>query len=330
MDVEKLHADALVIDGLVISNWSRQVFEDLHAGGVNAVNCTCSVWEGMRETLVNIARWSGWFRENDDLILPVKVVADIERAKRENRVGIILGWQNTSALEDRADLVAVFKALGVGVMQLTYNTQNLVGSGCYESRDSGLSDFGREVIEEMNRVGVVVDLSHVGARTSEDAIRHSKVPVAYSHCCPAALLDHPRNKTDTQLRFIADHGGFVGVTTYPWFLPKGSDSSVDDCIAAVDYVIDQVGEDSVGIGTDFTQDQDAAFFDWLSLDKGHGRRLIVRDWDVAPQPIGFQRLSEFSNLTAAMVRYGWSERRIRKILGENWLSFLREVWGAAT
>ncbi|GIT24173.1 MAG: hypothetical protein CM1200mP41_02170 [Gammaproteobacteria bacterium] len=108
----------------------------------------------------------------------LKVVADIARAKNENRVGIILGWQNTSALEDRVELVDVFKTLGVGVMQLTYNTQNLVGSGCYESRDSGLSDFGRDVIDEMNRVGVVVDLSHVGAKTSEDAIRHSKQPVA--------------------------------------------------------------------------------------------------------------------------------------------------------
>jgi membrane dipeptidase len=174
---------------------------------------------------------------------------------------------------------------------------------------------------------VVVDLSHVGARTSEDAIRYSKAPVAYSHCCPAALLDHPRNKTDAQLKLIVEHGGFVGVTTYPSFLPLGAESSVDDCVAAIDYVVDLVGEDRVGIGTDFTQGQDAAFFDWLSLDKGHGRRLIVRDWDVAPQPIGLQRLSEFPNLTEAMVRRGWSETRIRKVLGENWVSFLREVWG---
>ena len=212
-------------------------------------------------------------------------------------------------------------------MQLTYNTQNLVGSGCYESHDSGLSDYGHGLIDEMNRVGVVVDLSHVGAKTSEDAIRYSKAPVAYSHCCPAALLDHPRNKTDAQLKLIVEHGGFVGVTTYPSFLPRGAESSVDDCVAAIDYVVDLVGEDRVGIGTDFTQGQDAAFFDWLSLDKGHGRRLIFRDWAVAPQPVGLQRLSEFSNLTAAMVRRGWSETRILKVLGENWVSFLREVWG---
>ena len=327
MDAEQIHRNAIVFDGLVISKWSREVFEDMHRGGITAVNCTCSVWEGLHDTLVNVARWKSWFTEHADILLPVYTTRDIDKAKREKRVGVILGWQNTSGIEDRLELVAVFKSLGVGVMQLTYNTQNLVGSGCYESHDSGLSDYGRGLIDEMNRLGVVVDLSHVGAKTSEDAIRYSKAPVAYSHCCPAALLDHPRNKSDTQLRLIVEHGGFVGVTTYPSFLPRGAESTVDDCVAAIDYVIELVGEDRVGIGTDFTQDQDAAFFDWLSLDKGHGRRLIVRDWDVAPQPVGFQRLSEFPNLTAAMVRRGWSENRIRKVLGENWVAFLREVWG---
>ena len=327
MDAEQIHRNAIVFDGLVISKWSREVFEDMHRGGITAVNCTCSVWEGLHDTLVNVARWKSWFTEHADILLPVYTTRDIDRAKREKRVGVILGWQNTSGIEDRLELVAVFKSLGVGVMQLTYNTQNLVGSGCYESHDSGLSDYGRGLIDEMNRLGVVVDLSHVGAKTSEDAIRYSKAPVAYSHCCPAALLDHPRNKSDAQLKLIVEHGGFVGVTTYPSFLPRGAESTVDDCVAVIDYVIELVGEDRVGIGTDFTQDQDAAFFDWLSLDKGHGRRLIVRDWDVAPQPVGFQRLSEFPNLTAAMVRRGWSENRIRKVLGENWVAFLREVWG---
>jgi membrane dipeptidase len=327
MNAEEIHRNAIVVDGLVISKWSREVFEDMHSGGITAVNCTCSVWEGLHDTLVNVAQWKSWFSEHADILLPVHTTTDIEKAKRENRVGIILGWQNTSGIEDRLELIAVFKSLGVGVMQLTYNTQNLVGSGCYESHDSGLSDYGRGLIDEMNRVGVVVDLSHVGAKTSEDAIRYSKVPVAYSHCCPAALLDHPRNKTDAQLKLIIEHGGFVGVTTYPSFLPRGAESTVDDCVAAIEYVVDLVGEDRVGIGTDFTQGQDAAFFDWLSLDKGHGRRLIFRDWAVAPQPVGLQRLSEFSNLTAAMVRRGWSETRILKVLGENWVSFLREVWG---
>src|SRR5262249_4223048 len=154
----------------------------------------------------------------------VHKTSDIQRAKEEGKVGIILGWQNTSGIEDQLGYLQLFKELGVHVMQLTYNTQNLVGTGCYESRDSGLSDFGREVVDEMNRVGILVDLSHVGPKTSGEAILYSKKPVAFTHCCPAGLKKHPRNKTDEQLKLIADRGGFVGVTMYPWFLKRGNDS----------------------------------------------------------------------------------------------------------
>ena len=155
-------------------------------------------------------------------------------------------------------------------MQLTYNTQNLVGSGCWESRDGGLSDFGRDVVDEMNRLRILIDLSHVGPRTSDDAIRHSKAPVAYTHCCPM-LKQHPRNKTDEQLHTIAAAGGFVGFASYTPFLPKGDESTLDDCIAAMTYLTNLVGEESVGIGTDWVQDQDIGFFHYLSADKGRGR-----------------------------------------------------------
>lgn len=328
MTTSSLHQDAILIDGLIISKWSRSVFEDMQSGGITAANCTCCVWEGFRDTMSNIAQWKRWFDEHGDILLQVRTTSDIRRAKDEGKVGIILGWQNTSGIEDRIDYLALFKDLGVGVMQLTYNTQNWVGTGCWESRDAGLSDFGREVVDEMSRLGIVVDLSHVGAKTSEDAILYSKKPVAFTHCCPTALLDHPRNKTDEQMRLIVEHGGFVGVATYPPFLPKGADTTVDDGVAAIDYVINLVGEDNVGIGTDFTQDQDAAFFSWLCHDKGYARNLIERDFETAPMPKGFERLSAYPNVTAAMERAGWSEGRIRKVLGENWLRFLGEVWGA--
>ena len=210
-----LHKDAIIIDGLVISKWSRALFEDMRAGGLTAANCTCSVWDGFRGTMENIAQWKRWFREHDDILMQVFSTDDIRRAKAAGKVGVILGFQNTSAIEDQYGFLRLFKDLGVGAMQLTYNTLNLVGSGCWETRDSGLSDFGREVIEEMNAAGTLIDLSHVGAQTSEEAILHSRKPVAYTHCCPMALKDYPRNKTDEQFRFIADHGGFIGVATYP-------------------------------------------------------------------------------------------------------------------
>ena len=321
-----LHKNSIVIDGLVVSNWSREVFADMRKGGLTAANCTCSVWEGIKGTLNNIAHWKYSFETNKDLILQVKTSNDIHAAKKSNRTGIILGWQNTSGIEDHIDYLGIFKDLGVGIMQLTYNTQNLVGSGCYESHDSGLSDFGRDVVDEMNRLGILIDLSHVGAKTSDDAIRYSKKPVAYSHCLPSGLKDHPRNKTDEQLKFIADSGGFIGVTMFPPFLKNGANSTIDDYVEAIDYVVNLVGEDCVGFGTDFTQDHDDSFFQWITHDKGSGRKLV--EFGEISNPLGLQTLGEYPNLTEAMLRGGWSENKVRKIMGENWLRLLREVWGA--
>jgi membrane dipeptidase len=143
-----IHDSLIVIDGLVISKWSREVFADMRKGGLTAANCTCSIWEGFAETMRNIARWKRWFTDNADLITPVHTTADIRRAKAEGKTGIILGFQNTSAFEDQVGYIALFKDLGVGVVQITYNTQNLAGAGCYERRDTGLSGFGYEVVAE--------------------------------------------------------------------------------------------------------------------------------------------------------------------------------------
>jgi membrane dipeptidase len=321
-----LHADLIVIDGLIISKWSRSVFEDMRSGGLTAANCTCSVWEGFEATMHNIADWKRSLRENADLLMPVYSTADIRRAKQEGRTGIILGFQNVTAFEDQVGYVQLFKELGVGVAQMAYNTQNLVGTGCYESRDSGLSDFGHEIVAEMNRVGMLCDLSHVGPKTSDDVILASQKPVAYTHILPATMKAHPRNKSDEQIRFIAERGGFVGVTMFPPFLAKGNEATVDDYVAAIDHVIGVAGEDSVGIGTDFTQDQDLAFFEWLTHDKGYARRLTTFPDVVNPR--GIRRIGEFPNLTRAMEKARWPERRIRKVMGENWVRLLAEVWGA--
>jgi len=322
--VSKLHDQLIVIDGLNVSNFSRAVFEDMRRGGVTAADCTSSVWENFTETMRNTAKWKVWLRENADLITQVYTTEDIHRAKRENKTGIILGWQNSTGIEDRLDHLALFHELGLRIIQLTYNTQNLVGSGCYESRDGGLSDFGRDVLAEMNRLGILCDLSHVGPKTSEDAILASRQRVAYSHCLPAGLKVHPRNKSDEQLRFIAERGGFVGVTMFPPFLKAGASATVDDYVEAIEYVIDLCGEDCVGIGTDFTQDYDKAFFDWITHDKGTGRKLI--EFGEIINPEGMRTIGDFPNLTAAMERRGWPEGRIRKIMGENWLQLLGDVW----
>jgi membrane dipeptidase len=321
-----LHERSIIIDGLIISNFGRDVFEDMRKGGLTAANCTCCVWEGFTETMRNVMRWKDWFREHGDIIKQVYTTADIAAAKKEGKTGIILGWQNVTGIEDQLGYLALFKELGVGIIQMAYNTQNLVGTGCYESKDGGLSDFGRDVVAEMNRLGIMCDLSHVGPQTSTDVILASKKPVAYSHCLPAGLKAHPRNKSDEQLKFIADRDGFVGVTMFPPFLKRGPASTVDDYVEAIEYVINICGENNVGIGTDFTQGYGKPFFDWITHDKGYGRKLT--DFGDVINPEGIRTIGEWPNLTQAMERRGWKAGRIEGVIGGNWLSVLREVWGA--
>jgi membrane dipeptidase len=319
-----LHKDAVIFDGLIISNWSREVFEDMHKAGITAANCTCSTWENFAGTMANIAKWNGWFRDHADIIMQVRTGADIARAKREGKVGIALGWQNTSGIEDQLGYLEIFKTLGVGVMQLTYNTQNFCGSGCRETRDGGLSDFGRDVLWEMNRLGILCDLSHVGSKTGEEVILASKRPVAFTHVCPAALQANPRNKTDEQLKLIASHGGFIGVTSYPWFLKRGNESTIDDFIETIEYVIALIGEDRVGYGTDFTQGYGNDFLDYIGSDKGYGRRVVPVSDAIFPEGLG--SIMDTPNITKCMMAHGWTERRIRNVMGENWVRFLDEAW----
>lgn len=320
-----LHQDALVIDGLIIAKWSREVFDDMRRGGLSAANCTVSVWEGFQDTVGNIAEMKKQIRDYSDILTLVRTTEDVRRAKAEGKTGIIMGFQNAHAFEDNLGYIEAFADMGVRVVQLCYNTQNLVGTGCYE-RDGGLSGFGREVIAEMNRVGIMVDLSHVGGNTSREAILESKKPVCYSHCLPSGLKEHPRNKSDEELRFIADHGGFIGVTMFPPFLKRGIEATVDDYVEAMDYIINLVGEDCVGYGTDFTQGYDKGFFDWITHDKGRHRRLT--NFGTILNPEGIRTIGETPNLTAAMEKAGWSEGKIRKVLGENWLRVFADVWGS--
>ena len=324
-ELHKKISSKISVDGLVIAKFSRSVFKDMQKGQITAANCTCSVWENFYQTIENLTKWNDHFKKNNDIIYHVKSYKDISKAHAEGKVGIILGWQNTSAIENDLKKLKIFYDLGIRVAQLTYNTQNLVGSGCWETHDGGLSDFGKDVVLEMNRLGMVIDLSHVGPKTSSDTIRLSKSPVTYTHCCPA-LKKHPRNKTDYQLKEIANKGGMIGFASYTPFLPKGSNSNIDDCIDAMDHLINVVGEDQVGIGTDWVQDQDISFFQYLQKDKGIGRYVSTPYKEVPPMPKGISKLSQFQNFVPAMERAGWSTTKIEKVLGQNWYLFFKKIW----
>src|SRR6056300_89751 len=319
-----LHDESIIIDGLVIAKWDRELFEDMRKGGLTAASCTVSVWEGFQATVDNIGSMNALIEANSDLVMKVCSTADIAQAKAEGKTGVMMSFQNAHAFEDQLSYVKIFKDLGVGIVQMCYNTQNLVGTGCYE-RDGGLSGFGHEVVAEMNRVGVLCDLSHVGAKTSEEVILASEKPVTYSHCLPSGLKEHPRNKSDEELQFIADHGGFVGVTMFTPFMKNGVNSTIEDYVEAIRYVFNICGEDAIGIGTDFTQGHGFDFFEWLTHDKGYARRLTKFGKIVNPE--GIQTLGEFPNLTEALLQGGFSERQTQQIMGDNWVDLLRTVWG---
>ncbi len=330
-----LHRDLIVFDGLVLTSGGRPELELMRTGGLTAANFTCSVWEGFRPTMERIARWKMSLAENADIAMPVLRAEDIRTAKREGKIGVVLGWQNSSAIEDQIPFLSLFHDVGVRIVQLTYNTQNFVGSGCFETRDSGLSDFGREVVDELNRLRMLIDLSHVGPQTSEDAIAHSKAPVCYSHVASSALKEHPRNKTDAQLRRIADRGGFIGATFFTSFLRRGADATLEDFLEVVEHIVGVAGEENVGFGTDARKNYEAWSIYWKesdpanppywSHDKGYARPLTT--FIPKRRPEGFTDYGSYPNVTAAMEARGWPRSRIERIMGENWVRFLGQVWG---
>ncbi len=320
-----LHERLVVVDSLIIAKWGPDFFKGLRTGGLTAINATCAVWENFRETMENIAEWHRWFDRHSDIIMPICTTADIHAAKSAGKTGIILGFQNASPIEDRIEFLRLFRALGVGVIQLTYNNQNFVGSGCYETSDSGLTDFGRDVVEEMNACGTAIDLSHVGPRTSRNAIAHSKKPVCFSHANPQVLKDHVRNKDDDLLRALAAKQGYVGINLYPPFMPDDANTRLEHMIPMLDHLINVVGEDHVGIGTDMTQGQDPKFWHYLTHIHG-GEHVIFDIRGKIGQPTILTDIAEYAIITETLERAGYTEGRIEKIMGRNVIDFLKEAW----
>src|SRR5687768_5157941 len=165
-----IYKSSVHFDGLNICNWSPEIFRAWHDGGITGVSCTCGLWEGLRGSLANVVQWKEWFEQHSDLIVQAHNVRDIRKAKETGRTAVLLSWQNTAGIEDQLAYLRVFRDLGVRKMQLTYNTQNYSGAGYTELNDSGLTGFGREVVSEMAKLGIVCDLSHVGPKTTEDVI----------------------------------------------------------------------------------------------------------------------------------------------------------------
>ena len=322
---------AIVIDGLNVSNWnSPAVFDSLRAGKLTAVSATVAVWENFLETMDHLSAWQRRFRERGDF-MQIHNTADILAAKETDRTGIILSFQNASPIENDLDRLALFHALGVRIIQLTYHERNLLGNGCWERRDEGLSNFGVDAVREMNRLGIVIDLSHVGPKTTMDAIEMSEQPVAITHANALSFCDHPRNKEEEALKLLAEKGGVVGATSFANFLPKGFDSTVEDFVDAIDDMVERIGLDHVAIGTDSTHDQPLEFWHYIASQQGTKFPSTFADGSVpytelSFQPKGIASPAEFPNLAEALSNRGYRAEEITKLLGGNWMSLFERVW----
>ena len=255
----------MLIDGLQCGHFTRDTFSELRKADVGAVTVTCGFWEGTVESLDSIARWRDLVNANKDLVAIATTVTEIEAVAAAGRTAILLGFQNSNLFEGRVRFIELFAELGVRAIQLTYNNQNELGGSCYEAEDSGLSRTGQEFVREMNRVGILVDLSHVGNRTTKDAIIHSERPVAVTHANPDSLFPHKRNKTDDVLKVLAEKGGVLGCATYRNITGDHYCSSLRNWCEMVAKSVDIMGIDHVGIGTDRSHNFTKPDYDWMRM-----------------------------------------------------------------
>ncbi len=317
----------LTIDGLNVSNWeSENVYRDLQKGNVNAINATTATWENFAQTLDKISSWYAKFKNRTDIAL-IRNVNDIFQSADKGKVGIIIGFQNASPIENNLDYIYTFNELNVKIIQFTYHERNLLGNGCYERVDEGITNFGIDAIKIMNEVGILIDLSHVGIVTTMETIEYSEKPVAITHANPKSYHNIPRNKTDEALKLMASKGGIVGVTAIAPFLKKGDASTVEDYVDAISYTVDLVGIDHVAIGTDFTQDQPEEFWKYIGSQQGTKFPSTFTDVTTAANyPINFETPDKFPVLIGTMENKGFSKEEISKILGLNWIRVFESVW----
>ena len=323
----------LVIDCLQASKPSRERFQEWRQGGIGCVHVTLAVWENCRETLSVIGRWNRMFNDNDDLVALATSATDIEQIHASGRTAVVLGFQNTSPLEDDIDLVKIFHDLGVRIIQLTYNIQNHIASGCWEDDDHGISQFyGRNLIKEMNAVGMLIDVSHTGEKSSLDAAELSERPIAITHANPSGWVGfdielNRRNKSDQLIKLVAEKGGVIGLSMYPKIMRGGSNATLDDFCEMVEYTVENFGIDAVGLGTDFNTGHPPEAITWWRA--GRWARSSPVKGVLATWPDWFSEPSAFPRLVQGLADRGFSDEDVNKIAGGNWLRLFAESFTSA-
>ena len=322
---------ALIIDALQYANWSESIFEQIHAGGVSAVHVTIAYHETFREMVLNLEAWNRWFERYPQWIFPGRTGDDVRRAHAQGKTAIFFGFQNPSPIEDDLGLVEIVHTLGVRFMQLTYNNQSLLATGCYEAEDPGVTRFGKQVIREMNRVGLVVDMSHSAQRSTLEAIGLSERPIVISHANPHWWAPALRNKSHEVLKALTDAGGMMGFSLYPHHLNGKSDCRLEDFCTMIAQAAERYGVAHLGIGSDLCQDQPDSVVAWMrngrwtkDLDYGEGSAAQA---GFPAQPPWFRDNRDFGNIAQGLRDIGFNAEEVAGVMGANWLAFFDASFG---
>ena len=317
------------IDNLQYCNWSRKIFEINRAADLDAVNVTIVYHEDYDELITELNKWEKIFEENSDLIFLGKNFKDIEKAKLENKTAIFFGFQNCSPIEDDISLVEKVHKLGCRFMQLTYNNQSLLATGCYEKIDSGVTNFGREAIKEMNRVGIVIDMSHSAEKSTMDAIEISEKPIAITHANPSFWHAAKRNKSSDLLKMLSDSGGMLGLSLYPHHLKDNTNCTLDSFCKMVANTAEIMGASKIGIGSDLCLDQPDSVVEWMR----NGTWTKIKNYGEGSknkpgfpkQPDWFEDSRGFANIEKGLKKIGFSDNETHGILGNNWYNFYKSI-----
>ena len=334
MNAEELHNDAIIIDATCPLARMPDYVDWWREGGVTAIAPTVTGMTGNARTgFAMVGGWWCYVREREDTIL-VLTAKDIEMAKREGKLGLILHCQGTAIIEDELDLLDAYQAAGLRIVQLCYNRKNLVGDGAGERTDSGLSHFGLRLVERLNALRMIVDCSHTGHRTSMDAVKASSAPVIISHANARAVHENARNIKDELIKAIAASGGVVGTVGFPSFLTRDDQPTLDQFIDDIAYKADLVGVDHAGLGIDYYEGQHPVEDDQTAKAR-YDQRIAAGYWRASEYPpppykypSGIETPRTLPRLTERLLERGFSEEDTRKVLGLNWMRVYRSVWGA--
>ena len=316
------------IDNLQYCNWSKEIFEINNKASLDAVHATICYHEDFDELQINIEKWKEYFRDYSSLIFQGFNSRDIEKAKQENKTAIFFGLQNCSPIEDNIEYVERLKNLGVLFMQLTYNNQSLLATGCYEKRDTGITRMGREVIKEMNRVKMIIDMSHSAEFSTLEAIEISEKPIVISHANPLFWHEGLRNKSDVVLKELNDSGGMIGFSLYPHHLKNSSECTLISFCEMIAETTKRISIKQIGIGSDLCIRHPDSIVEWMrngtwtkTKDFGEGN---ASNAGFPPQPNWFEDARGFINLEKGLKDVGFSEDEIHDILGNNWYNFYQK------